>query len=52
MNIKEARTRKGLTQQDLADRIGMSVQSINRMENGKQPVSKTVEMAIKHVLSR
>lgn len=50
MNIKEARTKKGLTQQDLADRIGMSVQSINRMENGKQPIDKRTELAIQKVL--
>lgn len=52
MNIKELRKNKGLTQQDLADKIGMSVVSINRMENGKQPISKTVELAIQKGLEQ
>lgn len=50
MNLKEQRKKKGLTQQDLADKLDMHRTTINRMENGKQPIDKRTELAIQKVL--
>lgn len=38
--IQAARLRAGLTQQELADRTGISIASISRYENGIQPFSQ------------
>jgi transcriptional regulator with XRE-family HTH domain len=37
--IRQARKRSGFTQIDLADKIGISFQPINRIENGFESVS-------------
>ena len=50
MNIKEERLKKGWTQQDLADKLGMDRISINRMENGKQKIEKRTKLAIKQLI--
>ena len=35
-NLKIARVKKGLTQKELADLVGVSSSTINRIETGKQ----------------
>lgn len=52
MNIKKIRKQKGWTQQDLADKLEMHVTSINRMENGKIPIDKRTEYAIKYLAQK
>lgn len=47
--LTELRKKRGWSQQDLADKLEMHVTSINRMENGKMKVEKTVELAIKYL---
>ncbi len=39
MNLREIRKGKGLTQEELADAIGMDQASISRIENRKQPIT-------------
>lgn len=36
LNLKVARVKKGLTQKELAELIGVSPSTINRIETGKQ----------------
>jgi len=41
--LRGARTREGLTQAQLAERVGAKIHHISEMENGKRPIGK--EMA-------
>jgi len=41
--LRGARTREGLTQAQLAERVGIKIHHISEMENGKRPIGK--EMA-------
>ena len=45
MGLKEVREKKGMTQQELADKIGCVRQTISMIENGNNQL--TVEMAKK-----
>ncbi len=49
MNLKKLRTKHDWTQTELASKIGVSQPTINRIENGKQELSKTIELAIKYI---
>ena len=49
--MKRARERLGMTQQELAEELGMQRNSITRMEMGIQPIMRTTELAIKYLLS-
>lgn len=40
--IKAARDAKGLTQKELADRLGKRQEAISRLEHGQQPRSETL----------
>lgn len=42
IDIRELRDRLGLTQQDFAARLGVSVQSVHRWETGKAKPSRIV----------
>jgi len=43
--LKIARLKLGLTQQDLAEKVGVSRQTINNFETGKiQPKDKTLDL--------
>lgn len=48
--LKEARTHKGLSQEDLADCIGMTQPNYSRRENGKHPISNAEWIKIAKVL--
>jgi|LakMenEpi03Aug12_release.lakeMendotaPanAssembly.Ray.scaffolds.fasta_scaffold1310946_1 transcriptional regulator with XRE-family HTH domain len=46
MNIKQLREKKGLTQQQVADMIGVDVATYNRYERGKYKIGRTVQLAL------
>ena len=53
MNIQQLRTEQGLTQQELADRLGVNVRTIQRWESEKEDweISLMKMMAVKAALS-
>lgn len=50
MTLKEARKSKGITQAFLANKLGVSVQSLNYWENGSKEVKPMHIYAICYVL--
>jgi transcriptional regulator with XRE-family HTH domain len=48
--LRRARKRLGMTQADLADAMGMQRNSVARMENGRQAIMRTTELAVKYLL--
>lgn len=43
-NIKELRTKYGLTQEEFADKIGLSIQGLSNIERNRyQPTSDTID---------
>lgn len=48
--IKQRRNELGLTQQELADKLGMSVSYINRIENEKKIPNVSLAIRIAHAL--
>jgi len=48
--LKEARARHGLTQADLATRVGVSRKTINTVENGVFTPSTTLALALAQAL--
>jgi transcriptional regulator with XRE-family HTH domain len=44
--LKRERVRLGLTQQQVADMIGRSRETVNRYENGSRRIPRVVERAI------
>jgi len=53
MNIQQLRTERGLTQQELADRLGVNVRTIQRWESEKEDweISMMKMMAVQAALS-
>lgn len=49
-NLKEWREHRGLTQEQLANRVDMSIPSISRLETGQQPYSQPVLEALADAL--
>ena len=49
-DLKEARKKLGLTQEALADRIGMTRVMIGLMERGAKPIERRTELAIRCLL--
>jgi len=49
--LKRARKRLGMTQQQLAEALGMQRTSVARMEMGIQPIMRTTELAVKYLVS-
>jgi putative transcriptional regulator len=48
-HLKDARTRKGLTQQELAEKIGVSRKTINTIENEVFVPSTILALKLAHV---
>lgn len=44
MNLREARTGRGWSQEELAERTGVSVRTIQRIENGSRPSRATARL--------
>lgn len=49
--IKEWRTHRGLTQEQLADRLEVSKATLSRLESGKQPYTQDMLEAVADALS-
>ena len=47
MNIKELRTKEGLSQSALAKRLGIATSAIGHMENGRMKVSAKIAAKVK-----
>lgn len=50
MRIKDLRVKKGLTQELLSETVGIGVQHLSKIENGKAPLSLTCLVAIANAL--
>src|SRR5690349_25002730 len=50
-NIKEIRELFNLTQQELADALGLTRELVNKMEKGRSPVSKSTNMLLNKFLA-
>lgn len=50
--IRELRAERGWTQQDLADRIGVSRQTVNAIETGKYDPSLPVALRLARLFGR
>jgi DNA-binding transcriptional regulator YiaG len=48
--IKALREAAGLSQQDLAERLGVAVETVSRWENGRLGFRKMSELALKAAL--
>jgi transcriptional regulator with XRE-family HTH domain len=46
-NIRDIRRQLGLTQTEMAKRLGLNQSTISRFENGDLPLDKRTELAIK-----
>ena len=51
MNVKRLREDRELTQQQVADMIGVDVATYNRYERGKYKIKKTVRVALSAVFN-
>lgn len=50
--IRELRAERGWTQQDLAERLGVSRQTVNAIETGKYDASLPVAFRLAHLFER
>jgi len=48
--LKKARDRLRMTQAAMAEALGMQRNSVARMENGRQSIMTTTELAVKYLL--
>ena len=49
-DLRRARKRLAMIQAELAGALSMQRNSIARMENGRQPIMRTTELAVKYLL--
>ncbi len=52
MDIKAIRLKLGLTQQELAHRVGVALPTVSRWENGKGKPSKLAQRAIENLIKK
>lgn len=50
--IRDARQRLGLTQIELAGKLGLHQSTISRFENGSLPIDERTELAVEALLAR
>jgi putative transcriptional regulator len=50
--IKKIREKMGMTQEQFAQRLGVSFVTVNRWENGKHPPSALARLRIKEIAKR
>ncbi|MCC4254169.1 helix-turn-helix domain-containing protein [Sphingobium naphthae] len=50
--IRDARTRLGLTQIGLAEKLGLHQSTISRFENGSLPIDERTSLAVEALLTR
>ena len=50
--FKNARQVLGLSQSKMSHRLGVSFQTVQAWEQGRNPINKVVEMAVSHLLKR
>ena len=48
--LKRARLRLNMTQQELGEALGVHKNSVARMERGEFPIIRTTELAVKYLL--
>lgn len=51
MNIAEMRKTRGLSQKWLADKLGVDVSMVSKMENGSRPVSEEMKSKIEAIFA-
>ena len=49
-NLKELRTKKGLTQRDMAEKLRVAVSSYNMYENGQRKIPSEIAYEIANIL--
>lgn len=50
--LRDKREKLQLTQTELADRLGLTRDSIAKMESGERPIVRITELAIEHLSCR
>lgn len=50
--FKETRKRMKLSQSALADELGLSLRMVQYFESGEQPISRTIEFALRWICYR
>jgi transcriptional regulator with XRE-family HTH domain len=50
--IRRLRMEAGMTGREMAGEIGLSPQHYSRIENGRAPLTKTVELAVRYVAEK
>ena len=48
--LRKARHHLGLTQKSMADLLGVTIRSIQRMEAGDQPIEHRTDLAVRYLL--
>ena len=52
LKLKQARHMLGMTQRELSQQLGMTVQQISNYENNRSPVPRVVELALMFLMGR
>lgn len=50
--LRDRRLRLGVTQQQLANALGVTRRTVNKWENGDAPVRESTALAIRHLLEQ
>ena len=52
MDLKELRVKKNLTQQDMAEKLGVSISAYNMYENGARAIPSAIGAKIAQILGK